>query len=221
MSLSKKDEYGPNLSYKFLVLGDQMVGKTSILERYINNTFKSDYLLTIGVDKRLKRLEINNTDVDIFITDTAGQERFRSLTKQFYKGADGIIVGFSLTDSKTLQSISYWISEINQNCSKDFPISLVLFGNKCDDKDNIEVKPEEIDEIKNKYNLTYFETSAKDNINIKNVFEYLTKITIIKKKDLKNVGLNEKASIDDIINKEKENQKLEIKPFRPKKKKCC
>ncbi len=221
MSLSKKDEYGPNLSYKFLVLGDQMVGKTSILERYINNTFKSDYLLTIGVDKRLKRLEINNTDVDIFITDTAGQERFRSLTKQFYKGADGIIVGFSLTDSKTLQSISYWISEINQNCSKDFPISLVLFGNKCDDKDNIEVKPEEIDEIKNKYNLTYFETSAKDNINIKNVFEYLTKITIIKKKDLKNVGLNEKASIDDIIIKEKENQKLEIKPFRPKKKKCC
>ena len=221
MSLSKKDEYGPNLSYKFLVLGDQMVGKTSILERYINNTFKSDYLLTIGVDKRLKRLEINNTDVDIFITDTAGQERFRSITKQFYKGADGIIVGFSLTDSKTLQSISYWISEINQNCSKDFPISLVLFGNKCDDKDNIEVKPEEIDEIKNKYNLTYFETSAKDNINIKNVFEYLTKITIIKKKDLKNVGLNEKASIDDIIIKEKENQKLEIKPFRPKKKKCC
>ena len=221
MSLSKKDEYGPNLSYKFLVLGDQMVGKTSILERYINNTFKSDYLLTIGVDKRLKRLEINNTDVDIFITDTAGQERFRSITKQFYKGADGIIVGFSLTDSKTLQSISYWISEINQNCSKDFPISLVLFGNKCDDKDNIEVKPEEIDEIKNKYNLTYFETSAKDNIKIKNVFEYLTKITIIKKKDLKNVGLNEKASIDDIIIKEKENQKLEIKPFRPKKKKCC
>jgi len=221
MSLSKKDEYGPNLSYKFLVLGDQMVGKTSILERYINNTFKSDYLLTIGVDKRLKRLEVNNTDVDIFITDTAGQERFRSLTKQFYKGADGIIVGFSLTDSKTLQSISYWISEINQNCSKDFPISLVLFGNKCDDKDNIEVKPEEIDEIKNKYNLTYFETSAKDNINIKNVFEYLTKITIIKKKDLKNVGLNEKVSIDDIIIKEKENQKLEIKPFRPKKKKCC
>jgi len=221
MSLSKKDEYGPNLSYKFLVLGDQMVGKTSILERYINNTFKSDYLLTIGVDKRLKRLEVNNTDVDIFITDTAGQERFRSITKQFYKGADGIIVGFSLTDSKTLQSISYWISEINQNCSKDFPISLVLFGNKCDDKDNIEVKPEEIDEIKNKYNLTYFETSAKDNINIKNVFEYLTKITIIKKKDLKNVGLNEKVSIDDIIIKEKENQKLEIKPFRPKKKKCC
>ena len=221
MSMSKKDEYGPNLSYKFLVLGDQMVGKTSILERYINNTFKSDYLLTIGVDKRLKRLEVNNTDVDIFITDTAGQERFRSLTKQFYKGADGIIVGFSLTDSKSLQSISYWVSEINQNCSKDFPISLVLFGNKCDDKDNIVVKPEEIDEIKNQYNLAYFETSAKDNINIKNVFEHLTKITIIKKKDLKNVGLNENASIDDIIIKEKENQKLEIKPFIPKKKKCC
>ena len=131
----KKDNLGSNLSYKFLVLGDQMVGKTSVLERYINRTFKTNYLLTIGMDKRFKRLEVNNTDVDIFITDTAGQERFRSLTKMFYKGADGILVGFSLTEAKTLESVNYWINEINQNCSKEYPISLVLFGNKCDDKE--------------------------------------------------------------------------------------
>ena len=150
----KKDNLGSNLSYKFLVLGDQMVGKTSVLERYINRTFKTNYLLTIGMDKRFKRLEVNNTDVDIFITDTAGQERFRSLTKMFYKGADGILVGFSLTEAKTLESVNYWINEINQNCSKEYPISLVLFGNKCDDKENIDVKQEAIDEITNKYNLT-------------------------------------------------------------------
>ena len=218
---TKKDAFGSNLSYKFLVLGDQMVGKTSVLERYVNNTFKANYLTTIGMDKRFKRLEINNTDVDVFITDTAGEERFRSLTKMFYKGADGIFVGFSLLDPKTLESINYWIEQINENCSKEYPISLVLFGNKCDDKENIKVKKEEIDAIKNKYDLTYFETSAKDNINIQNLFEYLIKTTIKKRGNLKNIGLPEDASLDDIKITIKENQKLETKIQRPKKKKFC
>jgi small GTP-binding protein len=218
---TKKDAFGSNLSYKFLVLGDQMVGKTSVLERYVNNTFKANYLTTIGMDKRFKRLEVNNTDVDVFITDTAGEERFRSLTKMFYKGADGIFVGFSLLDPKTLESINYWIQQINENCSKEYPISLVLFGNKCDDKENIKVKQEEIDAIKNKYDLTYFETSAKDNINIQNLFEYLIKTTIKKRGNLKNIGLPEDASLDDIKITIKENQKLETKIQRPKKKKFC
>ena len=217
----KKDSFGTNLSYKFLVLGDQMIGKTSVLERYVNNTFKSNYLTTIGMDKRFKRLEINNTDVDVFITDTAGEERFRSLTKMFYKGADGIFVGFSLVEPKTLESIDYWISQINENCSKDYPISLVLFGNKCDDKENIKVKQEDIDAIKNKYDLTYFETSAKENINIQNLFEFLIKTTIKKKGNLKNIGLPENASLDDITINIKENQKLETKIVRPKKKSFC
>ena len=221
MALKQKESFSGNITYKFLVLGDQMVGKTSVLERYINRTFKSNYLLTIGMDKRFKRLEINNVDVDIHITDTAGQERFRSLTKMFYKGADGILIGFSLTDSKSLQSINYWINEINENCSKDYPISLVLFGNKCDDKENFQVSKEEIDKIVNEYKLTYFETSAKDNINITKIFEYLTKLTIKKRGNLKNFGLPEGASLDDIIIKEKENQKLEIVQTKRKKKKFC
>ena len=218
---AKKDPFGSNLSYKFLVLGDQMIGKTSVLERYVNNTFKSNYLTTIGMDKRFKRLEINNTDVDVFITDTAGEERFRSLTKMFYKGADGIFLGFSLLEPQTLKSINYWIEQINENCSKEYPISLVLFGNKCDDKENIQVKQEDIEEIKKKYDLTYFETSAKDNINIQNLFEYLIKTTIKKRGNLKNIGLSEDASLDDIKINIKENQKLETKVQRRKKKKFC
>ena len=76
--MKMKKDLGSNRSYKFLVLGDKMVGKTSVLERYVNRTFKENYLMTIGMDKRFKRLEVNNKDVDIFITDTAGQERYRS-----------------------------------------------------------------------------------------------------------------------------------------------
>ena len=217
--MKMKKELGSNRSYKFLVLGDKMVGKTSVLERYVNRTFKENYLMTIGMDKRFKRLEVNNKDVDIFITDTAGEERYRSLTKMFYKGADGILVGFSLTEPSSLESVNYWIDQINENCSKERPISLVLFGNKCDDKENIKIREEAINKIKDKYNLTYFETSAKENINVQNVFEYLTKITIIKNGNLKDFDLPEKATIDDIIINEKENQKLEVKVTKPKKKK--
>ena len=217
--MKMKKELGSNRSYKFLVLGDKMVGKTSVLERYVNRTFKENYLMTIGMDKRFKRLEVNNKDVDIFITDTAGEERYRSLTKMFYKGADGILVGFSLTEPSSLESVNYWIDQINENCSKERPISLVLFGNKCDDKENIKIREEAINKIKDKYNLTYFETSAKENINVQNVFEYLTKITIIKSGNLKDFDLPEKATIDDIIINEKENQKLEVKVTKPKKKK--
>ena len=78
---NKKSPNSTRLSYNFLVLGDQMVGKTSITERYISDKFRSNYLTTIGMDRKYKRLVINNTDVDVFITDTAGKERFRSFAK--------------------------------------------------------------------------------------------------------------------------------------------
>ena len=215
----KNNSLGEVLSYRFLILGESKVGKTSILERYINKTFKENYLSTIGMDKRYKKLKINEKDLDIYITDTAGQERFRSITKMFYKGADGILIGFSLTDEKSLNSINYWMQEISENCNKETPLSLILFGNKCDDKENIEVKAEEIDELKKKYNIQYFETSAKENINVQEMFEYLIKLTIMKKGNLKDIGLSENDSVDNIIITEKENQKLELKKIRHKKKK--
>jgi small GTP-binding protein len=199
------------LQYKFLILGDSKVGKTSLIERYISNTFKYEYITTIGMDRKFKRLEVNDRDVDISITDTAGQERFRSISRSYYKGADGILIGFSLTNPESLENVSFWIGQIDQNLDKDNAISLVLFGNKCDDKDNIKVTSEDIDEIKEKYNLKYFETSAKENINVKEVFEYLTKATILKRGNLQNLGLNKDSTTEDIIIKEKENQNIEIK----------
>jgi len=218
----KKSANSTRISYNFLVLGDQMVGKTSITERYISDRFRANYLTTIGMDRKYKRLVINNTDVDVFITDTAGEERFRSLAKSFYKNTDGILVGFSLIDKKSFNSIEFWLEQINDNCNDPIKTSLVLFGNKCDDKLNIVVKPEEINVIKEKHNLEYFKTSAKENINVQNLFEYLIKNTIIKKGDLEKIGLNKNSTINDIIIKIKENQKLEpAKRVRHKKKKCC
>ena len=218
----RKDSIDNKISYNFLILGDKMVGKTSILERYVNNTFNPNYITTIGMDKRIKRIEVNNYDITIFITDTAGQERYRSLSKSFYKQADAILIGFSLTDKISLNNINYWFEEINNNKNESLA-GLVLFGNKCDDKINATVKPEDITPIINKYNLTYFETSAKTNINIQELFEFLIKTTIIKKGHLKRIGLDEKSTFDDININIKENQRLEDKKkkVQKKKKKFC
>ena len=201
---------------KFLVLGDTTIGKSCLIERYISNTFKENYIATIGMDIRSKRLDINNIDVTLTINDTAGQERFRSLTKMVYKGADGILVGFDLTKPKTLEQVEFWINQIESNKTKDSPLSLVLFGNKCDKTDEIEVKEGDIEKIKEKYNLRYFKTSAKDGTNVQNIFEYLAKIV------LKSRGFLENVNIDEISVEEKEDQKIETKKTKKRKgkKKC-
>ena len=201
---------------KFLVLGESTIGKSCLIERYINNTFKENYIATIGMDIRQKRLDINNIDVFLTINDTAGQERFRSLTKMVYKNTDGILVGFDLTKPKTLEQVEFWINQIESNKTKDSSISLVLFGNKCDMKEEIQVKEEDIEKIKEKYNLRYYETSAKDGTNVQNIFEYLAKIV------LKSRGFLENVNIDEINVEEKELQKIEKKKPNKKngKKKC-
>ena len=218
----KGEFHNKTIQFKFLVLGEGKIGKTSLIERYINKTFKSNYIATIGMDIRRKRLEINNKEVDISITDTAGQERFRSITKMFYKGADGILVGFDLTDRNTFEQVNYWISQIEENSSKDYPISLVLFGNKCDNVEDIKVSEEDIEKLKEKYKLTFYKTSAKDGTNVQNAFQHLTKITLKTRGLLSKIGLPENTKIEDIIITEKENQKLEFKPTpkRKKKSKC-
>ena len=197
-----------SISIRFLLLGDSRIGKTSILERYVNRIFQENYLVTIGMDIRIKRLKINNINLDVCISDTAGEERFRSLSKMLYKSADGILIGFALNDHKSLESVNYWIEQIEEKRIKNNKLEMcsVLFGNKCDDKEHIEVNNEEIEKIKSNYTIEYFETSAKENINVQELFEYLIKITIIKKGLLKHFNLQENTSIDDIIIVEREKE---------------
>ena len=216
---TKGDKQGKPISMKFLILGDMAIGKSCLIERYYSNTFKTNYLATIGVDVRKKRLEINNCDVDVAINDTAGQERFRSITRMYYKGADGILVGFDLTNKNTFSQVNYWIEQIEANKTKDNPISIVLFGNKCDAKEQIVVKDEEIKSLKEKYNFEFFATSAKDGTNVKNAFEYLIKTTLKTNGLLEKIGLSPDIPFDNIEIKVKENQKIESKSNKQKRKK--
>ena len=169
------------------------------MESYVNKTFANNNIATIGMDIRMKRLEINNNDVNISITDTPGQERFKPVIKMYYKGADGFLIIFNLTRKKTFEEINYHIEQVEMNKSKEHPTNWILVGTCCDDKENIEVKEEDIKIIVEKYNIKYFETSSKDGTNVKELFEYATKMALKSRGILPKVGLPEDTPLEKLI----------------------
>ena len=172
----------------------------------------------MGIDMRMKYIEIKELDINIEIYDTSGQERTYSIIKDMYKRMDGFLVWFNLTEKNSIGPINYFIEQIKEKRNKDFPLNLVIFGNKCDRFQDIEIKEEDIEKIKEKYKVKYFNTSAKDGTNVKNLFEYIIKKTLKNKKLLNEIGLPEDIPFEEINIIEKP-QKIEIKKINKKKKK--
>ena len=172
-----------NINFKILLLGDATVGKTSLIQRYINNEYSQTYITTIGIDKNRKTLNVNNVQVGLVIWDTAGQENFRALNKQFYKGTDCVILTFDLNNKKTIININYWIGQLYQE-NKIENLGIVLVGTKKDllnDGKDDKVEKSEINDAIERYKIKYFETSSKTGENVKEVFNYLIKLTLSKK----------------------------------------
>ena len=154
------------------ILGDSAVGKTCIINRYINNEYPPDFLITIGIDKFEKKIELNNgNEIKVILWDTAGSERFRAASLKTISYTDGCIVVFDVTSKESFENISRWIDSI-KDIHSDFII--VLFGNKVDcDESEWEVTNEEINEFIQEKKLIYFEVSAKNNIGIDEGIEYI------------------------------------------------
>ena len=169
----------PNVTFKILTIGESGVGKTCILRRFVENKFLKNHLATIGIDFKTKTLTINNQEIKLKIWDTAGQERFRNITTQYYKGADGIVLVYDVTDEASYDKIRDWMEQILSNTQQE-EIGLVLMGNKCDmEPRNVteEMGKKMAEELK----IDYYETSALNGQGIKEAFEGLTR-DIMKKK---------------------------------------
>lgn len=159
-------------SFKILLLGDSSVGKTSLLIRYIDGFFGDSHIATIGIDYKVKFVQLNDKKIKVDLWDTAGQERFRALAKNYFKGANGYIFVFDITNRKSFESVKKWVSEA-QTMAVVKNYQMFIVGNKCDCDDERTVKINEIEELANKYNAKFLETSAKDNINVDELFTTL------------------------------------------------
>ena len=190
---------------KIITLGNSAVGKSSFILKYTDNVFSFDYLTTLGVDYKHKKIKLKNgKDVRLRIFDTAGQERFKSVSASFIKKADGVILIYDIGEKDSFEAVDNWIKSIREIGKDKLPI--ILVGNKCDlsdDKRMISLK--EGQDKANEFNIPFYETSCKEGINIKEVFEKL---------------------IDDIIEKGNKNLMGEFKILNKgkkgkKKEKCC
>ena len=186
-STGQSAQAGTRLHFNLLLIGDQAVGKTSIMKRYVSKKFDQVKAATSGVDFcTTKYKSEEGEDCRVKIWDTAGQERFRQLTTSFFKDADGVIVTFDLTNHETFLNVRDWIASVFKY--KDRSIPLVLVGNKLDlcDPDSADnarqVETESAQELATSYNMAYFETSAKADLNVGDLMQHIFKITYNYKK---------------------------------------
>ena len=162
------------IMYKIITLGDSGVGKTSIIRRFANNIFDENILSTVGVGFGFKELELKNKKkVKLKLIDTAGQEKFKSLAKSYFKNVDGVIFVYSFEISESFENLKKWIKLFNTNHYGKEGIPMILAGNKSDleEEDQVENNNKMVKDFLEEFKeFKYYKTSAKDNISINELF---------------------------------------------------
>lgn len=167
-------------SCSIIVLGEASVGKTSLINRFRNDQFQEQLLTTLGLDCTTKDIILKSGKEAVMkIYDTAGQERFRTITRSYYQKANGILLIYSVKDTDSFIKINDWIGEIKDKAKED--VLIYLIGNKCDVENGRQVTKKQGEELSKKYNIPFYESSAKLDINVKNVFQELAEAAIDKK----------------------------------------
>ena len=167
--------------YKIILTGDSGTGKSAILRRFADNKFIENYYSTIGVDFKVKTIDIGGKLTKLQVWDLAGDTRFRSMTASYYRGAHGIILVYDVTDRQSFASLVEWLEEVESRADPD--AIRILVGNKIDNEHKA-ITTEEGHDFAKKHNLLFVECSAKNSINVDAVFSIL--ISEIKQKQLIN-----------------------------------
>jgi Ras-related protein Rab-6A len=157
------------IKFKLIVVGNQGTGKSSILNRFVNETFEENYQATIGLDFQSKNITIHDQDVRLIIYDTAGQEKFRSLIPMYIREAQIILLVYDICDKESFDAIPKWIQEINDVLNKE--VVFALIGNKLDIENERKISFEEGKKLAEQHNYLFQEVSAKTGKNFENLFE--------------------------------------------------
>lgn len=205
--------------YKIVFLGNQSVGKTSIIHRFIYDSFDDSYQATIGIDFMSQKMYVEDKIIILNLWDTAGQERFKSLIPSYIKDSAVAIVCYDVTSRESFDSVEKWIEDAK--ALRDDDVLLILAGNKADMVDRRQVSTEEGREYANKMNLLFFETSAKVGTNIKTLFNELAKkLTGIDTNPIANADTPENVKGFQ-LGEEKDPGAGDDQKDKKKKKKCC
>ena len=157
--------------FKIIIIGDLASGKTNILAKYLTNTFEPNSTPTIGVEMKVKDFKIKEDLVKAQFWDTAGQEKYDSLTTSYYKGAKGALIVYDITQKSSFDKIESLLKKLRDNSNKN--VSVILVGNKCDLEDNREVLKEDGEELAKKLKIKFMEVSAKTGENLDKLFQNL------------------------------------------------
>ena len=199
------------ISFKILLLGDSTVGKTAFILRFCEDKFDEDSLTTIGLDQKNKYVKRGDKKIELHIWDTAGQEIFRAIAKNLYKGADGILLMYDMSNLNSFNHIKEWINSIKESVDIS-KIALIIVGNKCDlTTQEITVDEEKKKNFEETRKLKIIEASAKKNINVNDSF-----IVLIDKMLALGLGKKKTNGIDD-----DGNQKLQNNNNDKKRSNCC
>ncbi|KAK8789802.1 hypothetical protein WA158_006582 [Blastocystis sp. Blastoise] len=191
--------------YKIHVIGNSAVGKSSIINRYMKDSFNTDFITTVGVDYSFKDITIDGQNVRVEVTDTAGQERYRAIAKAYLRNLDGILIVFDVTIMSSFKDIRMWMKQIEENSPEGVP--KVLVGNKVDLPER-QVTKEEAENFAESVEIPYIEVSAKENININETFEKIARLIMKKKSEpVKEENEKQEAEIVEIGKKTKEDKK--------------
>jgi len=154
--------------FKLLLIGDSGVGKTCVLFRFSEDAFNSTFISTIGIDFKIRTIELDGKKIKLQIWDTAGQERFRTITTAYYRGAMGIMLVYDITNDKSFENIKNWIRNIEEHASSD--VEKMILGNKCDMNEKRQVSKDRGEQLAIEYGVKFMETSAKSSINVEEAF---------------------------------------------------
>uniref|UniRef100_A0A672V163 Ras-related protein Rab-1 n=1 Tax=Strigops habroptila TaxID=2489341 RepID=A0A672V163_STRHB len=183
--------------FKLLLIGDSGVGKTCLIIRLAEDSFSSTYISTIGIDFKIRMVDIDGKKIKLQVWDTAGQERFKTITTAYFRGAVGIILVYDITDEKSFENIQNWMKSIKevgvghgggilgcrggillilsclQNASAG--VERLLIGNKCDMEEKRKVQRDAAEKLAKEHGIRFFETSAKSSVNVEEAFSTLAR----------------------------------------------
>lgn len=164
--------------FKLLLIGDSGVGKTCLLFRFSEDAFNATFISTIGIDFKIRTIELDGKKIKLQIWDTAGQERFRTITTAYYRGAMGIMLVYDITNEKSFENMRTWIHNIEEHATSD--VEKMILGNKCDLNERRQVSRDRAFALGMEFGIRFMETSAKSGVNVDEAFIALAQIIKVK-----------------------------------------